>query len=172
VPDIVQINEVLGVASRLREAGEWFLQVLRRLRRQPEDPAPGDWAARSASYARFQNVALAAFLNLQLLASIGMPPKLSGAFWSWPSSVRAWRQTTEALNESLSALFEIALVGDSAVLDAGLAVGEVLGKMASSFPARRGGGDLPPEFVQLVDAGNERLLDYVTAARLDLQKKA
>lgn len=170
--DIPQINEILGLAGRVREVGGWSLALLKRFRRNPgDDPAPGDWPARSSAYRGFQIATLSVFLNLQFLAAVGTPPRLTGAVWTWPSAMRAGRQVVDSLNESLAALYDIALIGDHAVLDAAISVGEVLGQMASSFPARRGGGPLPAEFAQLVEDAGERLLDFTAAARADLQKR-
>ncbi len=173
VPDVSQINEVLGLASRVREAGGWLLRLLRQLRRKTaaDDPAPGDWQSRSLAYRRFQDAALNVFLNLQYLATVGTPPRLAGALWTWPSAIRAWRRVLDSLNESLGAIYEMAIIGDHGVLDAAVSVGEMLGQMASQFPARRGGGSLPPEFASLVDDAGQRLLDFAASARADLQKK-
>jgi hypothetical protein len=172
VANILQINEVLGLASRVHEVGGWFLSLLKRFRRETgDDPAPGDWQARSSAYRRFQTAGLSVFLNLQLLAALGTPPRITGALWTWPTAMRAGRQVLDSFNECLAALYDIALVGDHAVLDAAISVGEVLGQMASSFPARRGGGPLSAEFVQLVEHTGERLVDFAASARADLQKR-
>ncbi len=172
VADILQINEALGLASRVHEVGGWFLSLLKRFRRKiGDDPAPGDWQARSSAYRHFQTAGLSVFLNLQLLAALGTPPPITGAFWTWPRAMRAGRQVLDSFNECLAAVYDIALVGDHAVLDAAISVGEDLGQMASSFPARRGGGPLPAEFAELVEHTGERLVDFAASARADLQKR-
>ena len=168
---IGDITASFELATRVPEVGALLLSLAKRLRGRPKDQAPGDKPTRIAAYRRFQDAAITASLNLQALARVGLPPKLGGAVWTWPSAMRASNRSIESLNETSCALYEIALVGDDTVLDAATTTAEALGQMASSFPARRGGGALPDDFAELAERASSRLFDFVAAGRGDLQRK-
>ena len=43
--------------------------------------------------------------------------------------------------------------------------------LAADFPAGRGGGGMPGGFAEAVEVANERLVDFLAAARADLQRR-
>lgn len=157
MPGLTEVGLMLDVARRVRELGSDVLSILGRLRRHPADRAPGDKQTRTVAYVRFQESAAVALFHVQLIATLGTPPRLVGAVWTWPSAWRAMRRFSEGMTEMLTSLLGVALVGDQEVLDRAIIVGEKLGSTASSFPARRGGGDLSPEFAELAAQAGEEL---------------
>lgn len=169
--NLSDVKAVLEVGTQLHVMSGRLLSLIKRIREHPDDPAPGTWDVRRGAYLRFQETALGATQALQLLASLGTPPSLVGAVWTWPAALRASRHMMDAFNAALAALFEVRLVGGKDAQDSAVAVAETLVRVTHSFPARRGGGDLPSEFENDVQEFNERLVDFVDAARADLQNR-
>lgn len=167
--DLASFYLSLQTAGRLRDEASRLKRLVRRLRRQPEDPAPGDWQSRSVAYRNFASAALATSQDLQLIAAIGTPPKLLGALWSWPIAFRASRRVPDRFLDTLSAMVEISLLGDRTVLQAAGEAGEALADVAASFPEQRGRQVARTEFSQRVDIFNDRLAGFITVARHDLQ---
>lgn len=137
------------------------------LRGRQRDVAPGDIPTRRAAYLRFQGSAIQLSLDLQLLADIGLPPKVTGAAWTWPSAFRAFRRVQAEIAELSKATFEISVIGSRDVLDAAIHVGESLAAMVSRIPDER--GPTSDSFRALVDDLYDHLADYVDAARSDLR---
>lgn len=169
--DVVSLSNALGLVGGVREQGGWLVRSVRRLARQPKDEAPGDWATRKVAYHHFGDAAMVMAQDLYLLTAMGTPPSLRGALWSWPTVVRVNRRSYDRFHETLSALLEISLVGDQAVLAAAATAAEALGGLAAMFPTGRGGGAVPADFAGQYEDTTEKLGDFVTAARADLRKK-
>lgn len=105
---------VAGSAVReVRSAGTWLLSMLKRLRRRGEERGPGDATKRWAAYRRYQDAYVTVLQGLQLVVSLGTPPPLRGAFWTWPEVLRATRRVVTAFDELLAALLEIAVLSDA-----------------------------------------------------------
>lgn len=166
---LTEITTLFQIAGHTREWSKTLLGAIRRIRSRPDDAAPGDPSERLAAYLRFQNAAASALLHLQLLATLGTPPKVTGAIWSWPAAFRSARQALNAMNDALTALLEVALVGDRVVRDAAVSAADALAETARVFPSRRGGGT-SDEFDTAATAAGERIVEFVEAGRRDLQK--
>ena len=166
---LTEITTLFQIAGHAREWSKTLLGAVRRIRSRPDDVAPGDPADRLAAYLRFQNAAASTLLQLQFLATLGTPPKVAGALWTWPAAVRSMRQALEAMSETLEALLEVVLVGDREVRDAAVSAADALAETAHVFPSRRGGGT-SEEFDTAATAAGERIVEFVEAGRRDLQK--
>ncbi|HEU0132975.1 MAG TPA: hypothetical protein VFQ85_18505 [Mycobacteriales bacterium] len=169
MPALGDVATTFQIATHVREWGLLFRGALRRLRQRDDDVAPGDFDARSRAYIRFEDAATASVLHVQLLANIGVPPGLAGALWTWPAAMRSSRRVLDEMNETVAALFQIALVGSQDVLAAAVAAAEAMGDVAAAFPGRRRAADRS-SFTVLVDAAVDQLGSFVDAARRDLQR--
>jgi hypothetical protein len=174
--DVTGPLEIIGAAGgalrELRSAGVWFLSMLKRVRRRGEDSGPGDAEQRWEAYRRYQDAYVKVMQGLQMVASIGVPPPLRGALWTWPTVTRSTRRVVEGFDELLAALLEIAVVSDARVIDAAANAAESIADLASSFPARVRPGRLPKEFAEHVDAAAEQLGEFIERARNDLAENS
>lgn len=168
--DLQTVKDALATTQGIRDLSSWMVVLVRRLKRQPKDQAPGDWTARSTAYRRFSEAVVSVFQDLHTLGIVGTPPNLRGALWSWPTAVRVNQRLPDRLAETFAARFDLVLVGDHAVMEAAATVAEGLGELGKALPSRWGGGPLPEDFECHATAVAEMLGTYLTAARADLQK--
>ncbi len=142
-----------------------------RSRKREDDPAPGDWATRATAYGQFRDASLQSLADLEFLSTVGMPPRILGGMWSWPQAFRSFRRYGDSMHAGLLAIHEIATVGDYDVFEAASAVAERMGKLGQLFTASKGGREPQSDtFTEQLDSTRRAVIDFVLAARADLQK--
>ena len=68
-----------------------------------------------AVYLAFEAAATEYILALDLIARLGVPPKVAGALWSWPSVFRAHRTLQDAVATMTASFGQMIILGSSEV---------------------------------------------------------
>ncbi len=131
------VQWLLDLFTRIPAATTTALKLTSKLRRDHgDDVAPGTADQRYHAYQRFSDATLRASLNLQVLATVGTPPRWSGAVWTFPTAMRASRGFVESSYAAISALHDINIVGARDVLESALTVTAALGACQPSIGPR------------------------------------
>jgi hypothetical protein len=158
--------DLSGLFINLAQLGESVPASLLALRavRHPEGK-PSDPQLAIGAYVGYE-VALSRYLfSLQLMAKVGIPPKVVGAIWSWPAVLRAHRDLVAAATDMTTIFGQLVMLGDPSVLEpayeAGLAVGRLT--QAASVQRRRWLGN--PDFDDAVAEAGRAVRAYLLAVR-------
>lgn len=106
----------------------------------------------------FQEAATAVLYRLNYLSSIGLPPSLVGAAWTWPAVYRATRDLPAVLERLHLTFVAASTTGPTELLAPAEAVFTAIGAACDVFATRRQPGRAL--FSDRVDQAYERLGDY------------
>lgn len=118
-----------------------------------------------ATYLSFQAGATEVILHLQLIADVGLPPKMAGGLWTWPTVWRSFKGLMESGERMTVAFGQVLMLGSSDVTEAAYEVSMAIGDAMKSLPVQGRRLTLTPELRDRIEVANRAMSVYLLAAR-------
>jgi hypothetical protein len=126
----------------------------------------------AATYISYQTAATRSLASLSVMVGIGVPPRILGSIWTYPTVFRAQRLFVDGVGDMLIAFGQMVMLGDYDVVEAAYEFGLRFGECSKDLPTTRGGLvtriAMSDEYQARLDAANKALRTFVLAARKDL----
>ena len=120
------------------------------------------------TYIAFQAAATEFLFSVGFIVQLGVPPKASGALWTWPAVFRAHRSAHDAALRLASSFGQMVMVGSVDVTTAAFEVCEALAAVSGSMEVRRRRLTTSPNFEEKHANASVALRQYLLAVRTEL----
>jgi len=152
--------------ANFAQTGQSLTSAVKDIREMRQDTVRRPGA--DVAYLAFHEAASQSLAQLNLILSIGSPPRMLGGLWTYPVVIRAHKRFTEEGTRLVTAFGQLSMLGSHEVIVAASDFATKFGEIAKELPRQGRRVAMTPEYQGRLNEVVRALQVMILAARKDL----